>query len=127
MCGQFWRQKKKALCFAERRQRHFVLLREGRGDENTSSRTRVSVVVIHAHGRLWVSFNFISQLSHTFIIYGLVTQSWFVYFFGTENPQLKHRNVWSVWDSPDKLKHWVYLSKMVKSLGSRNHCKQGMQ
>jgi len=119
----FWGKRKKVLCFVERRQRHFLLLREDRGDENTSLRTRVSIVVIHAHGRLWVSFNFISRLSYTFIISGLVTQSWFIYFFGTKNPQPKHRIVWSMWDSPEKLKHWVYLSKKVKYLGSRSHCK----
>jgi len=45
-------KRKKALCFAERRQRHFVLLREDRGDENTLLRTRVFIAVIHAHGRL---------------------------------------------------------------------------
>jgi len=42
----FGGKRKKTLCFVEKGQRHFVLLREDRGDENTSSRTRVCVATI---------------------------------------------------------------------------------
>ena len=111
MCGQFWRQRKSILQKEDKN----ILFGWKKIEATRRPRQETYFRYRHPHpcrrwfvSFLWFYLTPFPDLNHPQLCNPTVICSFFL-AQRICNPNIE--NVWFLWDSPQKLKHWVYLRK----------------